>query len=162
MNNLIVPQWIVPVPGIGALSTTRCGGVSDAPYDDGVGGGGLNLGLHVGDAAVRVMENRARLQAALPAPPVWLSQVHGATVVDAAAVTGVPEADASFTVQPGVVCVVHCFLRGLVHLSCHFVVRVHVCSLRSRHVQSRMRGRQPWDGPEDLPGTVCGSRVADG
>jgi YfiH family protein len=106
MNNLIVPQWIVPTPGIGALSTTRCGGVSGAPYDDGTDDGGLNLGLHVGDDPTRVMENRARLQAALPAPPVWLSQVHGATVVDAAAVTGVPEADASFTVQPGVVCAV--------------------------------------------------------
>jgi YfiH family protein len=106
MNNLIVPQWIAPVPGIGALSTTRCGGVSDAPYDDGANGGGLNLGLHVGDDPLRVMENRARLHTALPAPPVWLSQVHGATVVDAAAVSGVPEADASFTVQPGVVCVI--------------------------------------------------------
>jgi len=106
MSNLIVPHWSVPVPGIGALSTTRCGGVSAAPYDDGAGGAGLNLGLHVGDDPARVAENRARLQVALPAPPVWLSQVHGAAVVDAAAVTGVPEADASFTVQPGVVCAV--------------------------------------------------------
>jgi hypothetical protein len=38
------------------------GGVSAAPFDDGKGGGGLNLGLHVKDDPEAVRENRARLQ----------------------------------------------------------------------------------------------------
>lgn len=105
MNDCIIPQWPAAT-AVGALSTTRRGGVSLAPYAGGARGDGLNLGLHVGDDAARVAENRARVRAALPAEPVWLSQVHGATVVDAANVLGVPDADASFTTRPGVVCAV--------------------------------------------------------
>lgn len=41
-----------------------------------------------------------------PSNPVWLKQVHGNHVVDAAQVIGEVEADASFAKQPGVVCVV--------------------------------------------------------
>jgi hypothetical protein len=41
------PDWPDLPPNIGALATTRLGGVSVAPFDDGKGGGGLNLGLHV-------------------------------------------------------------------------------------------------------------------
>lgn len=83
-----------------ALSTSRAGGVSQPPFDS------LNLGAHCGDDPVAVAENRQRLhvQAGLPSEPVWLSQVHGTKVVDAATVTGTVEADASFTTQPGVVC----------------------------------------------------------
>ena len=102
----IVPDWRGLPPGVGALSSTRRGGVSIGPYDDGADGGGLNLGLHVGDEAAAVEQNRARLQAALPGAPTWLNQVHGARVVDAAAVDGVPDADASFTTRPGVVCAI--------------------------------------------------------
>ena len=39
---------------------------------------------------------RARLRARLPADPVWLRQVHGIGVVDAARAPEMPEADASF------------------------------------------------------------------
>lgn len=106
MSACIVSDWPGMPPAVGALCTTRGGGVSAAPYDDGAGGGGLNLGLHVGDVAARVMRNRALLQARLPGAPVWLNQVHGAHVVDAAAVDGVPDADASFTTRPGVVCAI--------------------------------------------------------
>jgi YfiH family protein len=102
----IIPDWPAAVPAVGGLSTTRRGGVSGAPYDDGAGGGGFNLALHVGDDAARVAQNRARLRAVLPGEPVWLSQVHGAEVVDAAGVQGVPEADASFSTRPGVVCAI--------------------------------------------------------
>jgi YfiH family protein len=102
----IVPDWAGLPPAVGALSSTRRGGVSAAPYDDGAGGGGLNLGLHVGDDAAAVGRNRARLRAVLPSAPVWLNQVHGAHVVDAAAVAGVPDADASITSRPGVVCAI--------------------------------------------------------
>ena len=105
MSDRIVPDWPV-APGVNALSTTRQDGFSVGPYDDGAGGGGLNLGLHVGDAPATVLKNRARLRAMLPAEPVWLSQVHGAVVVDAAEVEGVPEADASFTTRRGVVCAI--------------------------------------------------------
>jgi YfiH family protein len=106
MTSCIVPDWAAMPANVGALSTTRRGGVSAAPFDDGAGGGGLNLGSHVGDAADSVMRNRAILQAQLPGAPVWLNQVHGANVVDAATVIGVPDADASVATRPGVVCAI--------------------------------------------------------
>lgn len=104
--NLLRPDWQDIPSTIAALSTMRSGGVSLAPYDDGAGGGGLNLGTHVGDSPIAVQENRARLRTLLPADPAWLNQVHGVTVVDAAKVVGIPAADASFTTEPGVVCVI--------------------------------------------------------
>lgn len=103
----IVPDWPGLPANVGALSSVRAGGVSQAPYGDGQGGGGLNLGFHVGDAAGDVAANRERLAAILPGTPAWLSQVHGVTVVDAGqAFDGVPEADASVASTPGAVCVV--------------------------------------------------------
>lgn len=93
------PDWPAP-ECVGALSTTRSGGVSLAPYRS------LNLGTHVGDHPDAVAENRARLRAHLPAEPCWLEQVHGVEVVDAARVEGVPRADAAISRQPGVVCAV--------------------------------------------------------
>jgi YfiH family protein len=109
----IQQQWLVPHwPGlpenIGVLSTTRRGGVSPAPYDDGMGRGGLNLGTHVGDQPHNVAHNRAVLSAQLPNEPAWLAQVHGTAVVDLAEVRPqqVPEADASMTTMAGKVCVV--------------------------------------------------------
>jgi YfiH family protein len=105
----IVPDWPDAPPNIGALATTRRGGASAAPYDDTRGGGGLNLGLHVGDDPERVQQNRARLQALLPGRPAWISQVHGVAVADAASVQpGQPVrvADASIASAPGVVCAV--------------------------------------------------------
>ena len=103
---LIIPEW-VGVPGnVGAVSTTRLGGKSRTPYDDGNGGGGLNLGVHVGDNLEAVRSNRALLRSILPAEPAWLSQVHGSGVVDAAAVEDAPQADASISTEPGVVCAI--------------------------------------------------------
>jgi YfiH family protein len=46
------------------------------------------------------------LQSLLPAPPVWLTQVHGAEVVDASCITDAPRADASIATRPGVVCAI--------------------------------------------------------
>ena len=115
------PSWLVPAwPGlpanVGALTTTRLGGVSPAPYDDGQGGGGFNLGVHVGDAPENVARNRARLRAVLPAEPFWLSQVHGTVVADAGAASVArtagqpsappPEADAAVARLPGAVCTI--------------------------------------------------------
>jgi YfiH family protein len=94
---------------IGALSTVRSGGVSLPPYDDGAGGGGLNLGPHVGDLPTAVEHNRALLRSVLPSEPAWLKQVHGIRVVDAKfalAQLSAPEADASFATEPGIVCAI--------------------------------------------------------
>jgi hypothetical protein len=105
----IIPDWPDLPANVGALATTRSGGVSAAPYDDGQGGGGLNLGLHCGDDALLVQENRLRLAALLPGRPAWISQVHGIAVADAASVQPgqpVQVADASVASQAGVVCAV--------------------------------------------------------
>jgi hypothetical protein len=104
----LIPHWPGLPDNIGVLSTTRLGGVSAAPYDDGAGGGGLNLGTHVGDQPEHVSRNRAILCAGLPSEPVWLSQVHGTAVADLATVPPrqVPEADASLSTVPGKVCLI--------------------------------------------------------
>jgi YfiH family protein len=127
MANFIVPDWIEAPPNIGALSTTRKGGASLVPY--GCGEGGLNLGMHVGDDPEHVRQNRSLLRTFLPSEPVWLTQVHGARVVDAATIEeGALEADASITNQPGVVCaiqtadclpVLFCDTRGVVVGAAH-------------------------------------------
>ncbi|MEW6352861.1 MAG: peptidoglycan editing factor PgeF [Pseudomonadota bacterium] len=98
---LIVPDWPAPAC-VRAYSTTRRGGVSAPPY------GEFNLAAHVGDDVHGVRENRARLAARLdlPAPPLWLDQVHGARVVDAAATDATPQADAAYTSAPRTVCAV--------------------------------------------------------
>lgn len=106
---LVDLRWPQLPDSVAALSTTRRGGVSAAPYDDAAGGGGLNLGTHVADAPQSVAANRARLRALLPAEPVWLRQVHGVRVIDAASALAVaepPEADASISTRPGVVCAI--------------------------------------------------------
>ncbi len=107
--DLVIPEWPDAPGNIGALATTRRGGVSRAPYGDGRGDGGLNLGLHVADDPAHVAENRARLQALLPSRPAWIAQVHGADVVDAATVGAdqpVRTGDASIAASSGVVCAI--------------------------------------------------------
>ncbi len=97
----ILPDWPAPA-NVRAAVTTRAGGASRAPYDT------FNLATHVGDDPAAVRENRARLRAALllPAEPVWLKQVHGVVMVDAAQNGVEPEADGAFATQPGAVCAV--------------------------------------------------------
>lgn len=104
--DFMIPDWPGLPPNIGAISTLRHGGVSQSPYDDGSGSGGLNLGMHVGDRLQDVLQNRLLLQASLPDQPRWLSQVHGSVVVDAMDVVDAPEADASVSTQAGVVCAI--------------------------------------------------------
>lgn len=101
-------DWPDLPANVGALMTMRRGGVSPAPYDDGQGGGGLNLGIHVGDAPHHVAANRLLLTGILPEEPVWLSQVHGSAVADADRVQPghVPEADAAVARRAGAVCAV--------------------------------------------------------
>ena len=92
-----LPQW----PGVRVFCSTRLGGVSKPPLDT------LNLGLHVGDAAVDVDENRQRLAKAWGVKPVFLNQVHGTALVRLDEYSpDMPEADACWTQQPGVACTI--------------------------------------------------------
>jgi hypothetical protein len=97
----IEPQWPAPA-SVFALTTTRVGGVSAAPYDT------FNLGDHVGDAARSVATNRDILDRTLPAGThvSWLSQVHGVEVVEAAATPRAPQADAQWSRSAGMACAV--------------------------------------------------------
>lgn len=107
--DLVWPVWPDLPSSVGALATSRDGGVSIGPYGDGKSGGGLNLGMHVNDEPDAVRANRERLQAWLPGRPAWIAQVHGAAVVDAATVgphLPVRMADASIAFAPNVVCAI--------------------------------------------------------
>ena len=96
--HFIQPNWPAPV-NVKALQTTRMGGVSLAPYAS------LNLGAHVNDDTAAVATNRQLLMPYLPSEPVWVNQVHGIEVIDAAQSTCLQNADAAFTTQLNVVCV---------------------------------------------------------
>jgi YfiH family protein len=95
----IIPEWPTPAR-VRAFVTTRTGGVSTGEYAS------MNLGVHGGDAPENVARNRAIVRAYLPADPLWLAQVHGAHVADAAIALESPRADAAVTTQPDRVCVV--------------------------------------------------------
>lgn len=70
------PRFDWPAAQVGAVMSTRVGGVSRAPWAS------LNLGRTVGDDADAVAENRRRFAGCLDgARPVWLRQVHGREVV---------------------------------------------------------------------------------
>ncbi|WP_297797940.1 peptidoglycan editing factor PgeF [uncultured Marinobacter sp.] len=100
-RSVITPDWPAP-ERVRAVSTTRLGGVSPAPWDS------MNLGNHVGDDPQHVQENRQRLavMAGVDLCNVgWLDQVHGTDVVSLP-VAGVPKADASHTGQAGHGCVI--------------------------------------------------------
>jgi YfiH family protein len=101
--DLIAPNWPAPA-SVHALQTTRKAGYSLAPYNN------LNFGTHVKDNPMHVAQNRQLLSQFLPSEPVWLNQVHGIEVVDAANtscvdINCIPSVDASFTTQKNVVCV---------------------------------------------------------
>ena len=94
----VTPNWPVP-SNVKALQTTRTGGVSVTPFNS------LNLGVHVQDNPVAVADNRQLLSAYLPSEPIWLNQVHGTDVIDAAESVCLQNADASFTTKSNIVCV---------------------------------------------------------
>lgn len=95
---LMIPDWPAPA-NVKALQTTRQGGISQGVYAS------LNLGDHVRDHPQHVAHNRQLLSDYLPSEPVWLNQVHGVRVIDAAVASCVESADASFTTRKQVVCV---------------------------------------------------------
>jgi YfiH family protein len=97
----IYPEWDAPA-NVRALTTTRIGGYSEPPFDS------FNFSLKSGDDVEVVKRNRTLLveSAGLPSEPVWLRQVHGNQVVDAATSKPYTEADGSYALGAGVVCVV--------------------------------------------------------
>ncbi len=106
--DLITPKWPAPA-NVHALQSKRNftasnKGFSTAPYNS------LNFGSHVKDNPMHVAQNRQLLNQFLPSEPVWLNQVHGIEIVDAANtscvdINCIPSADASFSTQKNVVCV---------------------------------------------------------
>lgn len=97
--DLVFPDWPAPAK-VKALQTTRLGGYSSGPYAS------LNLGDHVGDDPLVVAANRQRLNRFVPTEPVWMRQVHGTNVIDAALANCLPEADAAVARAPDTVCCV--------------------------------------------------------
>lgn len=97
---LIRPQWQAD-PRIQVAVTTRIGGVSLPPYD------GLNVGDHVGDDPAAVASNRAQLLNGLGIQHAqWLTQVHGVDCVKAQADGVVREADACWSDETSLACIV--------------------------------------------------------
>lgn len=108
---MLEPMWTEPVwdigPEVRSAISTRAGGVSYEKYAT------LNLSHQVDDDDGAVGENRLRLEASLPglAKLAWLGQHHGTTMLAAHDVVANknipnPQADASWTDQPGIGCVV--------------------------------------------------------
>ncbi|TVQ31168.1 MAG: peptidoglycan editing factor PgeF [Wenzhouxiangella sp.] len=91
---LIDPDWPA-VAGVGAVQTTRRGGISQRCWTS------FNLGLHCGDDPEAVAENRRRLAMHLPAAPRWIRQVHGSHLVGPEQWQPDIEADAAWTDRPG-------------------------------------------------------------
>ncbi len=93
-ESFIMPDWPKP-QNISAISSTRLGGLSEAPYDS------LNLGLHTGDNLDNVFINREKLKVLAGAPQniAWLKQVHGAKVLCNEYQSEEDEADAIITTR---------------------------------------------------------------
>jgi YfiH family protein len=101
MIEIITPQWPAPLQ-VKAFTTTRKGGFSQAEFSS------LNLADDKGDEKTAVARNRALLreQLLMPAEPLWLTQVHGTTVVPAEQHEPGVTADAAYTRKTNVVCAV--------------------------------------------------------
>ncbi|OOF43225.1 multi-copper polyphenol oxidoreductase [Rodentibacter rarus] len=97
----IYPTWQVPT-NIHAFTTTRTGGVSQAPFES------FNLGDHVGDEKSAVKINRTLLveKFHLPHLPLFLTQTHSTKVIRLPYSGDNIEADAVYTNQPNQVCAV--------------------------------------------------------
>jgi len=98
---LMRPKWPVP-KNIRAYCTLRHPGNSWGMYSS------FNLALHVQDNPQDVLANRKALMhyAQLPSEPRWLNQTHSTIPVIAERSSIETPADASYTQQKGIVCVV--------------------------------------------------------
>jgi polyphenol oxidase len=99
------PDWLRPdwdAPGVGALMSTRAGGVSEGPF------AAMNIRGGLGDDPLAVVRNQALFASEIGARPVWLEQVHGKDVLRLGAehVGRLPTADASVCTEPGIACTV--------------------------------------------------------
>jgi len=96
----IVPDWPAG-ERVGAVFTTRSGGVSSPPFDR------FNLGDHVGDDPVAVAANRQSLASVIGRRPVFLEQVHGSQLAWLDADTpDATQADACASTRTDVACTV--------------------------------------------------------
>ncbi|WP_411726163.1 peptidoglycan editing factor PgeF [Methyloglobulus sp.] len=100
-SHWLQPDWPAP-SNVHAAMTLRTGGVSQGDYAS------LNLAAYVGDNPDLVSQNRQIIKTLLnlPSEPAWLNQTHSNRAVKATAMSSPPQADASYTDQPGVVCAV--------------------------------------------------------
>src|SRR5690606_26227607 len=100
-SSLIFPDWPAP-ERVRSCITTRLGGQSVGPYAKN------NLALHVGDDPETVNANRQQLCRTLDLAlaPQWLEQVHGVKVARARSDDLVRTADACYTDEAGLACVV--------------------------------------------------------
>lgn len=99
--NVITAQWKAPRQ-VKAMTTTRLCGFSQPPYES------LNFGDHVGDDNALVQQNRAKLleHLGLSKSPQWLNQVHGTDLIQAAADGIKKTADACWTSETDLACIV--------------------------------------------------------
>ncbi|MBF0751352.1 MULTISPECIES: peptidoglycan editing factor PgeF [unclassified Pasteurella] len=97
----IFPKWQAP-SNIHAFTTTRAGGVSQAPFAS------FNLGDHVGDEKSAVKTNRTLLVESfhLPHSPLFLTQTHSTNVIQLPYSGNNFDADSVYTNQPNQVCAV--------------------------------------------------------
>lgn len=102
---VIIPTWRAP-KNVHSYTTTRIGGISPMPFN------GLNLSVTGSDLKSNAIANRIIVRQALelPSEPIWLSQTHSTTVIDAYLTQrmnmSVQNADASFSGEPNIVCAV--------------------------------------------------------
>ena len=160
-------QWPGLPAHVHALTSTRNGGVSMAPYDNGNAQGGLNLGEHVGDDAISVALNRQLFNRHLPSTVSFLSQVHGNAVADAGRILPGHIADACFTSSSSVVCailtadclpVLLCDRKGTVVAAAHAgwrglasgILQSTVGKMRESGAQEIMAWMGPAIGPEQF------------
>lgn len=101
MKSFIQPTWPAP-DNIRAYTTTRIGGVSLAPYHE------FNLGEHVEDNPLHVSTNRDLLKKRLELSndPIWIKQTHSTIALEATPENREQEADATFTRQKNIACLV--------------------------------------------------------
>lgn len=97
----IKPEWPV-ASNIHAAVTLRTGGLSAGAFES------MNPALHVNDNAETVLKNRQIISQMLnlPSEPVWLEQIHSNRIICADKSLPLEQADASYTDQAEVVCVV--------------------------------------------------------
>jgi YfiH family protein len=101
IKHWLTPDWPAPA-NIHSATTLRTGGVSGGAYAS------LNPAMHVGDDADLVKQNRQIIKEllGLPSDPVWLEQIHSNRAVQAVTTEPLQQADASYTIESGVVCAV--------------------------------------------------------